>query len=594
MSAATLETPGGGRQDADRAAAAAAAAAAAVDAQASGRGPIWAILRRFHRELVWVLVFGFVSNLLMLTPTIYMMQVFDRVFLSMSDYTLAAVSLVALFLFLIMGFSDWARSRMLVRAGTRFDELAQPLVFRAAFDDQLRGRTNNGSQALSDLTLLRQILTGNALFAVVDMPWMVIYTAALFLIHPWLGWLALVFVVISLVIALVGNHLVGPYHRAAQKDQLTNHQYLQGKLRNAEAVEAMGMLGHLRRRWFQLHDRVDHSAMEAGEAGHRVQALIKFVQYAQGTLVLALGAVLAIDGKISAGAMLACNALLGNALRPIGLVVQSWRPMLDAWAAHGRLRQLLERNPLRLADELPAEVRGQITLRGLTARAERREAPILDDLNLDFVAGEVVAIAGPSGAGKSTLARALLGLWPGTDGQVLLDGRPLSEWPREALGPHLGYLPQEVELFEGTIAENIARFMPGREFEVIDAAQRTGIHDMILRMPQGYDTPMAEAGSSLSGGQRQRIGLARAILGDPQVIVLDEPTANLDDVGEIALLRTVIDLKSRGKTVFLIAHQKHLLAAADRLLILERGRIVQFARIQNDAPAGAAKTTTTP
>lgn len=560
---------------------------AALDADRP-RDPIGRILAGFRRELLWVLLFGFVSNLLMLTPTLYMMQVFDRVFVSYSEYTLAALSALALVLFLVMGFADWARSRLLVRAGTRFDELAQPLVFRAAFDDQLRGRGSQGTQALSDLTLLRQVLTGNALFAVMDMPWMFLYTAALFLIHPWLGWMALVFVLLSLAIALIGNHLVGPRHRQAQKEQLENHQYLQGKLRNAEAVEAMGMMGNLQRRWFVLHDSVNQGTLQAGEATHRLQALIKFVQYTQSSLVLALGAVLAIDGQISAGAMLVCNALLSNALRPIGLVVQSWKPTLDAYAAYGRLRALLDRNPPRPAVIVPTQVEGRITLRGLTATAEGRKTPILDGLNAEFMPGEVIAVVGPSGAGKSTLARCLLGLWPGTEGQVLLDGVPLSQWPRELLGPHIGYLPQDVELFEGSIAENIARFVPDREFAVIDAAQRTGIHDMVLRMPQGYDTGLAEAGGALSGGQRQRIGLARAIVGDPRVVVLDEPTANLDDVGEFALLRAVSDLKARGKTVFLIAHQKHLLTVADRLLVLDRGRIAQLARIQHQAPTGAA------
>ena len=316
-----------------------------------------------------------------------------------------------------------------------------------------------------------------------------------------------------------------------------------------------------------------------------MQSVIKFVQYAQQSLVLSLGALLAIYGLISAGAMLACNALMGNALRPISLLVSSWSGFIEARAAYDRLNTLLAEHPPRQGRTDIANLEGQISLRGLVAKAPGREQPILKGLDVDFKPGEVIAIAGPSGAGKSTLARCLLGIWPETEGQVLLDGTPIGEWSREAIGPYLGYLPQDIELFDGTIADNIGRFEDDNETEVIEAAKRTGIHDMVLRMPRGYDTPMGEAGSVMSGGQRQRIGLARAIIGDPLVVVLDEPNANLDDVGEIALMRTVRDLKSRGKTVFMIVHQQNLLKVADRLLLLDNGRVAQFGPIRFETPA---------
>ena len=562
-----------------------------MSAPSPASGTLRKILFGFRAELAWILVFGIFSNLLLLTPTLYMMQVFDRVFLSGSEYTLAALSLMALVFFLVMGFSDWARSRLLVRAGTRFDELAQPEVFRASFDAQLRSEARASNQAFADLTQLRQYLTGNGVYAIVDLPWAVIYTGVLFLIHPWLGWLAIGFVVLSIGLALGGNHLLANRHEAAQQAQVDNQQFLVGKLRNAEVVEAMGMRGHLRRHWLALHDTVGRRSAHATHSSHYMQVAMKFVQYAQGTLVLALGAVLAIGGQISAGAMLACNALLNNALRPVGTLVQTWKSFVDARAAYARLVGLLQNNPPRVAEVEEPAVRGQISLRALQARAPNRDAPILAGLDADFQAGEVIAIIGPSGAGKSTLARCLLGIWPDVPGQVILDGRPIESWSRDVLGPSLGYLPQDIELFEGTIAENIARFDPSAEEQVIDAAKRTGIHEMVLRMPKGYDTPMGEAGMTLSGGQRQRIGLARAILGDPQVIVLDEPNANLDDAGEAALLRTVMDLKARAKTVFMIVHQKHFLAVADRLLVLDKGRIVQLARIQQGSADVPVATT---
>ena len=554
--------------------------------------PLKALLLGFRKEAAWVAIFGCFSNLLMLTPTLYMMQVFDRVMLSGSLYTLAALSLLALFLFLVMGFSEWARSRLLVRAGTRFDLLAQRQVFAASFDARLRSTSPAAQQPLTDLTQLRQFLTGNGVFAAIDTPWVLIYAAVLYLIHPWLGYTALFFVVVMLGIAVAGNKLMAPVHELVQTAQADSTSYLQGKLRHAETVEAFGMLGHLQRRWLTIHDALGERQERAHEHSHRLQATVKFVQYAQQSLVLALGALLAIDGAISAGAMIACNALMGNALRPIGLVVQTWNQFVDARAAYRRLNQLLVEHPARSGRTDVSRLQGQISLRGLVATAPGRKTPILKGLDLDFKAGEVVAIAGPSGAGKSTLARCLLGIWPQTEGQVLLDGTPLQEWSREAIGPHLGYLPQDIELFDGTIAENIARFEEDQEKLIIEAAQRTGIHDMVLHMPRGYDTPMGEAGGTLSGGQRQRIGLARAIVGDPLVVVLDEPNANLDDAGEAALLKAVRDLRSRGRTVFMIVHQPHLLKVADRLLVLDDGRVAQFGAIRVE-PATPKETNPT-
>jgi ATP-binding cassette subfamily C exporter for protease/lipase len=600
LSAATSATATAAAGSASASAATSAPTSAPTSAQAGtssgarGQGtgssvpPLKTILLRFRKEVIWVAVFGVFSNLLMLTPTLYMMQVFDRVMVSNSEYTLAALSLLAVALFLVMGFADWARSRLLVRVGTRFDLMAQREVFIASFDAKLRSTTGANPQALNDLTVLRQFLTGNGIYAAVDTPWVFVFAGALYLIHPWLGYTALAFVVLMLGVAVIGSRLLAPRAEKAQAAQVDSNTYLAGKLRNSETVEAFGMLKHLRRRWLSIHDRQSDLQTRAQEATHRLQTVTKFVQYAQQSLVLALGAVLAIGGHISAGAMLACNALMGNALRPIGLAAGSWSQFVEARAAYRRINKLLEENPPRAgaSDDLP-ELKGQVSVRGLWAKAPARKDPILKGLDLDFRAGEVVAIVGPSGAGKSTLARCLMGIWPDTEGEVLLDGTPLRAWSREAIGARMGYLPQDIELFDGTIEENIARFTDGQEKLVIDAARRTGIHDMVLRMPQGYDTPMGEAGGSLSGGQRQRIGLARAIFGHPVVVVLDEPNANLDDAGEAALVNAVRDLKSRGTTVFMIVHQQSLLTVADRVLFLENGQATRLVPLvaQNQAQA---------
>jgi ATP-binding cassette, subfamily C, bacterial exporter for protease/lipase len=556
-----------------------------------GSGPIAGILKTFKRELFWMKAFSLFTNLLLLTPTLYMMQVYDRVLVGGSEYTLAGLSLLTAVFFLVMGISDWVRSRLLVRAGARFDEALNAQVFNASFESSLKGASRNPLQCFNDLTTLRQFLTGNGIFALVDSPWVPVYLVVLFLMHPWLGWASIGMAIVMVIVAVVGHRVNAAAMQRLQERQLESAAYLQSKLRNAETVEALGMLGNLRRHWLAIQDRVTAAQGTAAEQAHRLQAITKFVQYTNQSLMLALGALLAIDGHISAGAMIASNALMGNALRPISLLVQAWKQFSDARQAYDRLNKLLEDNPERQATHAGDEVRGQISLRQLTATAPGRARPILDGLDAEFVAGEVIAIVGPSGAGKSTLARCLVGIWPNVSGQVLLDGQPIGSWSREALGPHIGYLPQDIELFEGTIAENIARFADVPSTQIIEAAQRTGIHEMILRLPKGYDTPMGEAGSTLSGGQRQRIGLARAILGDPALVVLDEPNANLDDAGEAALIRTVRELKARGKTVFMIVHQQHLLAPADRVLFLENGRISRLLPLvaKNDSQPGSPR-----
>ncbi|WP_310627694.1 type I secretion system permease/ATPase [Limnohabitans sp.] len=539
----------------------------------------------FRREFVWVGVFSFFSNLLMLAPTLYMLQVFDRVMLSQNEFTLISLTLIVTLFFAVMGFAEWVRSRLLVRAGVRFDEFLNSRVFKSSFDANLNLMASNPVQSFSDLTNLRQFLTGNGIFALFDTPWTPIYMAVLFMMHPWLGLVSVVFTAILGFLAWYSHKLTAAGSVQANEAVVKSNGYLQGKLVHVETVVSLGMLANLRRHWLMLYsDQLDKS-LDAQHLQHQVQAFVKFVQYTQQSLVLALGALLAIRGDISAGAMVASNALVSNALRPIGTLVSTWRQFADAQASYLRLEKLMKEHPDRGAVHVAEVVHGRVTLHDLVASAPGRARPILKGLSVNFNAGEVVAIVGPSGAGKSTLARCIIGIWPDVQGQVLLDGHDINAWSRDDLGPHLGYLPQDIELFEGTIAENIGRFGDLKSEWVIDAAQRTGIHDMILRFPKGYDTPMGVAGGMLSGGQRQRVGLARAIYGNPALVVLDEPNANLDDVGETALIRTVQDLRQQGKTVFMVVHQRNLLSVADRVLVLNDGVITQFGQLAVQPPA---------
>ncbi|MDB5871007.1 MAG: type secretion system ATPase [Ramlibacter sp.] len=537
------------------------------------RSELTAALWAFRREFLLVGLFSMVANLLMLAPTIYMMQIFDRVMRSQSELTLLAVSMITLFLFGVMAFSEWLRSRVLVRAGMRFDEHLSTRVFNASFESYLSQSSASPSRAFGDLITLRQFITGTGIFAFFDAPWAPIYIAVTFFLHPLLGVVALVFAIFQGSLAWFGHRqTVEPSEDAARANSDVN-AYLQSKLRNSEVIESMGMLGSLRKRWRVWQGVYLIQSLHAHHVSSRVMAWSKFIRYSQQSLSLATGALLVIEGELSPGAMIAANLLMNRALAPIDQLVTVWRSYIVTRAAFERLEHLLAEYPERDPNLSRVAPHGEMTLRDVVASAPGRAEPILKGVSFSAQAGTVTAIMGPSGSGKSTLARVMVGIWPDVSGEVLIDGLPIAGWNRMELGPHLGYLPQDIELFEGTIGENIARFGEIDSEKVIAAARSAGLHEMILRFPKGYDTPIGEAGNLLSGGQRQRIGLARAVYGDPALLVLDEPNANLDDAGEAALVKTVQQLKALGKTVFLITHRAGAIAVADRILLLQDGRI---------------------
>ena len=516
------------------------------------------------------------ANLLMLTPTIYMLQVYDRVMVSQNELTLIAVSLIALALFGVIAVAEWARSKILVSAGLRLDDRLGTRVFNASFESHLTGLQTTAagpSRTFSDLLQVRQFLTGNGIFAFFDLPWVPIYIAVCFMLHPLLGWLSILFAGIQLALAWFSHRLTGAPAEAAQLAQTEVTQYVQGKLRNTEVLESMGMIANLRTQWAKRHQHSLDQGSVAADLAHRLSAISKFVRYTQQSLALGAGAMLVIEGELSPGAMIASNVLMSRALAPIDLLVATWRISINANEAFKRLSVLLNAHPLTDRDPALKRMppRGSITLRGAIATAQGRATPILNGVDLVLAAGTVLVVLGPSGSGKSTLARVILGIWGNVRGEVLLDGIPIGGWDRVELGPHVGYLPQDIELFDGTVAENIARFGEVDSERVIAAARHAGLHEMILRFPKGYDTPMGEAGGALSGGQRQRIALARAVYGNPALVVLDEPNANLDEAGELALSRTVQQLKSAGSTVVLVSHRQGAIALADRLLILNEG-----------------------
>ncbi len=544
-------------------------ASTATNASSPLREALWT----FRREFFMVGVFSAIANLLMLTPTIYMLNVYDRVMISGSDLTLVAVSLLCLFLLGVMALAEWTRSRVLVRLGMRLDEMLSTRVFNASFEDYLTSASKAPTRAFNELIQVRQFLTGNGVFALFDSPWGPIYIAVMFLLHPLLGWLAIAFALVQAALAWFGHRKTVAPTTAASQAQTDAQVYLQGKLRNAEVLESMGMVDNLYRRWLQLHQRSLDAATKAHATTSRVNAFSKYVRHAQQSLSLGAGALLAIDGQISIGAMIAANVLMTRALAPIDMLVANWQGFIMARDSFRKLEELLAGT----SDDEPALRRvapkGDLELQAVTAPVAGRAEPILKGISFAVKAGTVVAVLGPSGSGKSTLARCIMGIWPKMGGEVLLDGLPLRGWNRAELGPFLGYMPQDVELFDGTIAENIARFSEVDSEKVIAAARGAGLHEMILRFPKGYDTPIGEAGSALSGGQRQRIALARAIYDEPALIVLDEPNANLDDAGEAALAQTVQQLKAKGKTVVLITHLPGIVGIADHIVLLDGGAL---------------------
>jgi len=527
----------------------------------------------FRREFLVVGVFSMVANVLMLSPTLYMLQIFDRVMSSRSELTLLAMSLITLFLFCVMAFAEWMRSRVLVRAGVRLDALLGTRVFNASFEANLAPSGVSPARAFGDLIQIRQFLTGNGILAFFDTPWTPVYMAVLFILHPMLGFMALFFAAVQGALAWFGHRTTVVPAEEASKAGSEATAYLQGKLRNAEVLEPMGMVHNLRPHWARRHDQAQQLQGRAQALTHRITAWSKFIRYAQQSLALGAGALLVIDGQLSPGGMIAANVLMSRALAPIDMLVGAWRGFIGARGAFGRLEALLGAHPERDLALSRVAPQGALTLRGVVAVAPGRAEPILKGVSVAVSPGTVTVVLGPSGSGKSTLARCMVGIWPGVSGEVLLDGLPIAGWDRNELGPYLGYLPQDIELFEGSIAENIARFGEVSSEQVIAAARSAGLHEMILRFPKGYDTPIGEAGNLLSGGQRQRIGLARAVYGDPVLVVLDEPNANLDDVGEAALVRTVQELKAKGRTVLLITHRPGIVAVADRLLILRNGMV---------------------
>ncbi|PMZ92453.1 MULTISPECIES: type I secretion system permease/ATPase, partial [unclassified Pseudomonas] len=537
-----------------------------------------------------VALFTAVINVLMLAPALYMLQVYDRVLSSRNEMTLLMLSLMVLGVFAFMGLLEWLRSQVVIRLGTRMDMDLNPRVFEAAYEASLAGHKGAAGQMLADLTALRQFATGQALFAFFDAPWFPVYLLVMFMFSPWLGLMALAGAVLLTVLAWVNERMTqAPFAQAGQLSQQAGLE-ASANLRNAEVIEAMGMLGAVRQRWARLHHGFLARQNLGSERTAAVTALTKTVRLALQSLVLGLGAWLAIEQLITPGMMIAGSILMARVLAPIDQLIGAWRQWSGARLAYQRLSELLQAQPPRQAGmPMPAPL-GKLTVEQVGATQPGSSRLCLNNLGFELPGGESLGIIGPSGSGKSTLARLLVGSGAPITGKVRLDGADLRTWDRGALGQHIGYLPQDVQLFAGSIADNIARLGLVDAQQVVAAAQLAGVHDMILALPGGYDTLLGEGGMGLSGGQRQRIGLARALYGLPALIVLDEPNSNLDEAGERALVEAIARLREYKRTLILITHKSSLLAGLDNLLMLKGGQLQAFgptARVLQDAQRAA-------
>lgn len=521
-------------------------------------------------------MFSGVINILMLSGSFYMLQVYDRVLSSRSVPTLVGLSLLLLAAYVLQGFLDTIRVRMLARIGARFDEQVSPAAFAAAQRLPLLGfRAEQAMQPIRDLDQVRGFLASLGPTALFDMPWMPLFFAGCFLLHPWLGWLA----VAGGAVILVLTWLAELGSREAAKAQMASgagrQAIAEASRRNAEAVTAMGMAPAFQRKWREANLRHVRDWLAGSDATSGIGAFAKVFRMVLQSAVLGLGAYLAMHGEISGGAMIAASIMTARALAPIEIAVAHWKGFVLARQGFSRLRQVLDSPAFLRRDHttLP-EPRRDLTAEGLIVAAPGRQAPILQGVSLRLEAGQGLGIIGPSASGKSTLVRALVGVWRPLKGEVRLDGAALEQWGPAELGQHVGYLPQDIELFDGTVAENISRFEPDAADEaIVAAAQAAGAHGLILRLEHGYDTRIGEGGAALSGGQRQRLGLARALYGDPFLVVLDEPNSNLDHDGDEALTVAVRGVRDRGGIVIVVTHRQTAIAGVDQIAIMAEGRI---------------------
>ncbi len=518
--------------------------------------------------------FSIVINLLLLVSPIYMLQIYDRVLASGSGATLFYLTLAAIALLGALGALEHYRSQLLIRFGTELSRTLDQRLFRGALGAFNRPTTGNPTQPMRDLDTLTGFLSQGSATNLMDAPWAPFFLAIIFLMHPWLGIVATSGALVLGVLAVMTETTSRAPLKAAHRHRSQSMGYVDRTLRNASVIESMGMGGPILKRWLGTYREAAHHQAVAAERSGGIKAVIKFLRPSLQAAMLGTGAWLALRGDITAGTIVAASIISSRALAPIEQAVGNWKQVVAARDAYGRLIQFLTRHcPAKAEGVVLPRPEGALTVETLAGGPPGARTPVVQGLNFSLVAGQFLGIAGPSGAGKSTLASLLVGIWQPLQGAVRLDGADIYHWDKDHLGPHLGFLPQDTDLFEGTIAQNIARFGPVDSDAVLEAAKLSGVHEMILQFPQGYETLVGAGGLWLSAGQRQRIYLARAIYRRPALLVLDEPNSHLDAAGEADLIQTLKSVTAWGSTIVLICHRPPLLALADTMMILRDGRM---------------------
>jgi PrtD family type I secretion system ABC transporter len=547
-----------------------------ADEEYSPKRQLKDVLRQFRTGVLVLVAFGFIVNLLYLVAPLYMLQVFDRVLASQQVETLVLLTLIAAFALLIMGMLEMVRSRIQTRMGVWLDRNLSGDLIRASINAALRGVAAN-AQAVRDLGTVRSFISGG-LRALLDLPWAPLFVAALWVLHPWLGSFAAAAAVLLLALAVTNELVARKPAQESQSARLANENLIEQAIRNADTLRAMGMAGRLLQNWDRDNEKVLNQNLRAGDRNAILFGISRFSRMIAQIGILGLGAYLVILGELTAGGMIAGSILLGRALGPIEHVTGGWRGFLSARGAYGRLKILMSRMPSEEHTMRLPVPSGALACDDVWFAPNSETEPILKEINFGLEAGEALAIMGPSAAGKSTLCKVLVGSWKPSKGVVRLDATDLHRWEPEKLGPYIGYLPQDVELFPTTVWENISRLalnpIPNA---VVAAAKAAGVHEMILGLPQGYDTVIGPGGFFLSGGQRQRIGLARCLYSpfgrNPRLLVLDEPSSNLDAPGDQALMEAIETAKEWGTTVVMVTHNMKLLGPVDKIMVLNDGRI---------------------
>lgn len=539
--------------------------------------PLTRAIKEGYTPLAFAGLFSLVSNLLYLALPIYTFQIYGRVMTSYSVPTLLVITFGVLLAFIISGVIDDYRAKVLVNFGVVMDQRVSGRVFSALFDSVIRGNPAARSQALRDLDNFRQMLTGSAFGTMFDLPWMPVFMIVLFIIDPIIGLVTVAGAALLFGIALLQDRATRPALKEANEAALRSYAFTDAALRNGEVVRAMGMIEPLGARWATFRGVTMERSAAASERASVLSNISKFTRQAIQVLIIGIGAYLVVKGKIHSGLLFANMILAARALQPIERLVSSWDALTNGYRSYERLNALFaDYKPSKALTTLPKPL-GQLSVEGVNFAPAGATRFVLQGINLKIEPGEMLGVIGPSGAGKSSLARLMVGIWQPNTGNVRLDGADVYTWDRSDFGRHVGYLPQDTELFSGSIRDNIARFRSDVDDEqVVRAAQVAGVHQLILRLPNGYDTELGETGHVLSAGQRQRVGLARALLGAPRLLVLDEPNAALDAEGEEALVTALDALKAGGSTIVIVSHKPSVFRSADKMLMLRDGRIEMF------------------